>query len=313
MAVQKAMYTGVESIMSAFDALCNDVPYYSVWYSQIVIGFSFNDTDLEKGKDKLREVLQAAEQNGHNDIIIIKFHPDQEKKFITNKTPVTGTMYVRVNEIGETKPYEQPNQPLQIVAGRQTIPLVTTNEPDKFTAEQWESMTALKNLPQTIAGIVKSEFEALGLDEDDEPEPAPNSIGSIAMEHLKNPDIAKDLISGIFTFLNKFTPAQLAPIAPYLAPIAQQVAGIGKITPKEQVEQTEPEAAKEQTVEEMAQQPEVAPEYKYDVEVLDDSLIRLTKHCQIDTALAMLADYADKNPEEFKSMITGLKMLSNGK
>lgn len=101
MAINKAMYNGVQDIMNAYDRNA-DTPFYSVWAGRDMI-FSFNENDSEKGRNHLMENLLACEQNDHTDILRIKFHPKQEKLFITDKTPAIATLFVRVCEVNPNK------------------------------------------------------------------------------------------------------------------------------------------------------------------------------------------------------------------
>jgi len=122
MAINKAMYNGVESIMSAFDRNAQ-TPYYSVWAGKDMM-FSFNDDDIEAGRLHLMENLIACEQNEHSDILKIKFHPKKEKLFISDKTPAIATLFVRVTDPnyfkGNIQPYQQPvNNQLNLILERQ--------------------------------------------------------------------------------------------------------------------------------------------------------------------------------------------------
>jgi hypothetical protein len=123
MAINKAMYTGVNAIMDAFDRN-SQTPYYSVWSGKDMI-FSFNDDDAEQGRVYLMENLIASEQNEHSDILKIKFHPKKEKLFITDKTPSIATLFVRVCDPNyfknsQVQPYNpQPNFALQNIMEKQ--------------------------------------------------------------------------------------------------------------------------------------------------------------------------------------------------
>lgn len=101
MAINKAMYNGVQDIMNAYDRNA-EVPYYSVWAGRDMV-FSYNDDDIEKGRNHLLENLIACEQNEHTDILKIKFHPKKEKTFITDKTPAIATLFVRVCDVNQNR------------------------------------------------------------------------------------------------------------------------------------------------------------------------------------------------------------------
>jgi hypothetical protein len=101
MAINRAMYNGIQDIMNAYDRNA-EVPYYSVWAGRDMI-FSYNGDDLEQGRNHLLENLVAAEQNDHTDILKIKFHPKKEKLFITDKTPSIATLFVRVCDLNQNR------------------------------------------------------------------------------------------------------------------------------------------------------------------------------------------------------------------
>jgi len=101
MAINRAMYNGVQDIMNAYDRNA-DTPFYSVWAGRDMI-FSFNDDDQEKGRSHLMENLLACEQNEHTDILKIKFHPKKEKLFITDRTPAIATLFVRVCDVNPNR------------------------------------------------------------------------------------------------------------------------------------------------------------------------------------------------------------------
>jgi hypothetical protein len=123
MAINKAMYNGVNAIMDAYDRNAQ-TPYYSVWAGKDMI-FSYNEDDQEAGRVHLLENLIACEQNEHSDILKIKFHPKKEKSFITDKSPAISTLFVRVCDPNymksQVQPYNpQPNYGLQSLLERQT-------------------------------------------------------------------------------------------------------------------------------------------------------------------------------------------------
>lgn len=108
MAINKAMYNGVQSIIDAYDRNAQ-TPYYSVWAGRDMV-FSYNEDDIEKGRNHLLENLVACEQNEHTDILKIKFHPKKEKYFITDKTPAIATLFVRVCDVNQNRGQIMPMQ-----------------------------------------------------------------------------------------------------------------------------------------------------------------------------------------------------------
>ena len=99
MAIEKAMVTGTNGIMDWFDRNATS-PYYSVWVNRKQLLFSWNDDDMEAGRSKLENDLYAIEQNGVNDLLIIKLHPKKDKAgYITDKTPIYGSLVCRPSEL----------------------------------------------------------------------------------------------------------------------------------------------------------------------------------------------------------------------
>jgi hypothetical protein len=99
MALEKAMVTGTRGIMDWFDRNATS-PYYSVWVNRKQLLFSWNDDDMEAGRSKLEDDLAAIEQNNNNDLIIIKLHPKKDKAgYITDKTPIYGSLVCRASEL----------------------------------------------------------------------------------------------------------------------------------------------------------------------------------------------------------------------
>jgi hypothetical protein len=97
--MQRVMYTGSDAILTAFDMMSEDTPYYSVWIGKMIMA-SNNTDDAEKGRKKVEQMIIACEQSQNTDMITIKFHPSPDKAgFITDKTPVCASMTVRATSI----------------------------------------------------------------------------------------------------------------------------------------------------------------------------------------------------------------------
>ena len=95
----QAMFTGVDNIVDAWERLY-DSPYYSVWCGKDAL-FQNNMEDTGEAKEKLVNNLKAFEQAGNKSLLTIYIHPKKEKGYITNKTPVINTMYVRCCPLDE--------------------------------------------------------------------------------------------------------------------------------------------------------------------------------------------------------------------
>lgn len=192
MAINKAMYLGVDAIMQAFDRNAQ-TPFYSVWAGKDMI-FSWNDEDMEQGRVYLMENLIASEQNEHSDILKIKFHPKKEKLYITDKTPSIATLFVRVCDPNYMKGNMQPYQPAPNY-GMQSL-----------LEKQTEILHGLSSRLQALEDVQMDEEE-----EDDDQDDTLGKIGTI----LNHPAV-QTLIAAIM-------PAMIPAIKPQPA---QQVAGI---------------------------------------------------------------------------------------
>lgn len=171
MAYNKAMVAGTREIMEWFDRNAT-APYYSVWIDRKQLLFSWNDDDLEKGRTKLENDLMAFEQNGVNELLIIKLHPKKEKGgFITDKSPVYGSLNFRPAEI------EKNMYPQQVGS-------VYNPRMENVIERILETQNAI---------LTKLNAEEL----DDEIDDQPTGIGAI----LSNPDVQGLLMAGISKFL----------------------------------------------------------------------------------------------------------------
>lgn len=170
MAIEKAMVTGTSGIMDWFDRNATS-PYYSVWVNRKQLLFSWNDDDSEAGRSKLESDLYAIEQNGVNDLMIIKLHPKKDKAgYITDKTPIYGSLVCRPSEL------EKVDYSMQRMAGI------------GYNSKMEETMNAI------LTKLNQDEIE-----EEEEPEDK-GVIGNL----LAQPHIQNLLIAGLTTMLGKF-------------------------------------------------------------------------------------------------------------
>lgn len=274
MAIQKAMYTGIDAIMSAFDSL-SQTPYYSVWMaSPKDIIFQYNGDDKEAGRELLQNALTAFEQNGHNDILAIKFHtnpaPKKPMPIITDKTPVIGSMYVRVCDVGSQNAANSINGVQQPYQG------------GGMSYQMYEAIAALKNLPSQMQDKltpIEDRLEAL--------EAGTQPMGTMGhvMDFVNSPN-ATGIVQMI---LDRLIPS---PGQPQL----RAVNGFPDQNNNQHPEQ--PVMQEIQNVELTQQQMST---------ILERDLQRLTNIIDIYSDLGLLADYAEKNPQMFQMMLLTLR------
>lgn len=246
MAINKAMYNGVQDIMNAYDRNA-EVPYYSVWAGRDMV-FSYNDDDIEKGRNHLLENLIACEQNEHTDILKIKFHPKKEKTFITDKTPAIATLFVRVCDVNQNR-----GQIMQMPNNYQNPQLINLIE------KQNELISGLHNRISLIEETPE---------EEEEPEtPSEQMIGRI--ENLLNHPLLNLALGLISTKL----PALLQP----KNNIVTSLAGVDPVQKEIQNDQ---------------------------LQEIENALERLNNHVDnLGLTLTKLADYADKNTDQFNMLL----------
>lgn len=174
MAIEKAMVTGTSGIMDWFDRNATS-PYYSVWVNRKQLLFSWNDDDMEAGRSKLENDLYAIEQNNNNDLLIIKLHPKKDKAgYITDKTPIYGSLVCRASEL------EKPMYGMQQMSG------IGYNS---------KMNDVLERVLETQNAIL-TKLSAEELEEDDEEEDK-GVLGNI----LNSPHMQTLLMAGISKFL----------------------------------------------------------------------------------------------------------------
>jgi hypothetical protein len=175
MAIEKAMVTGSTGIMDWFDRNATS-PYYSVWVKPKQLLFSWNNDDSEAGRSKLENDLYAIEQNGVNDLLIIKLHPKKDKAgYITDKTPIYASLLCRPSEL------EKIDYSMQRMAG------TGYNSEIK---EIKEMLTQLKSQKEEDDDEIEIEDKGV--------------IGNL----LAQPHIQNLLIAGITTMIGKFAGVQ---------------------------------------------------------------------------------------------------------
>jgi hypothetical protein len=170
--VEKAMVTGTQSIMDWFDRNATS-PYYSVWSKQPkMLLFSWNNDDSEAGRNKLESDLYAIEQNGVNDLMLIKLHPKKDKAgYITDKTPIYSAVVCRPSEL------EKVDYSMQRMAG----------------------MGYNSKLEETMNAIL-TKLNQQDLEEEEEEVEDKGVIGNL----LEQPHVQNLLISGLTTLLGSF-------------------------------------------------------------------------------------------------------------
>ena len=270
---QKAGYTGIDNIINGFNVLSQGRAYYSVWQRDTVPLFAWNEDDYEQGLQFLEQNLQAGEQNGHNELLCIRFHPSKCVPHITHKSPVIASMYIRICPIdGATSKVNSIAEPLPAKGA--------------MTFEQFEVMQALRNLPNELKAATEAQNERIRLLEEklNDPKDEPDYIGQIT-GLLNNPTIvntALGFLGMLFPHLNPANKMQTQPIN-----------GLDQAPEPEQIRQ------------ETANNTEITETEYWDK--IDTVLDRLSRHCDLLPDLTKLAELAEQNPANFKFLLTSLR------
>lgn len=181
MAVNKAQATGTRRIMEWFDRNAT-TPYFSVWSnttpSKKELNFGWYEEDLEAGRNKLENDLDALEQNGVNELYTILLHQKKNKDgYITLDTPYYASLKFRAAEL------EQPMvMPMQHIAGFNS---------NQRLESVLEKMMETQNM--ILTKLSADEFESEE-EEDDEND----VIGGL----MKNPEIQSMIMGGIGKIFN---------------------------------------------------------------------------------------------------------------
>jgi hypothetical protein len=181
MAVNKAQATGTRRIMEWFDRNAT-TPYFSVWSnttpSKKELNFGWYEEDLEAGRNKLENDLDALEQNGVNELYTILLHQKKNKDgYITLDTPYYASLKFRAAEL------EQPMiMPMQHIAGM-------------GSNHRLESV--LEKMMET-QNMILTKLSADEFDEDEDGDDEGDVIGGL----MKNPEIQAMIMGGIGKIFN---------------------------------------------------------------------------------------------------------------
>jgi hypothetical protein len=181
MAVNKAQATGTKRIMEWFDRNAT-TPYFSVWSSTTPskkeLNFGWYEEDLEAGRNKLENDLDALEQNGVNELYTILLHQKKNKDgYITLDTPYYASLKFRAAEL------EQPM-------------ILPMHQMSGFNSNQ-RLESALEKMMET-QNMILSRLSAEDFEEEEEEEGEKDMISGL----IKSPEMQAMIISGITKLFN---------------------------------------------------------------------------------------------------------------
>lgn len=149
----KALGIGVNSVLHWFDTNA-ELPYYSVWQGKNLL-FQNSSDDMEIAMQKLNDNISAAEQNGYNEVMILKLHPKKEKSgYVTDKTETIASFTFRPSELQNYVPiqqaYNQPNNAILEKLNGIESRIAAIESDDEDSDEQSEEK------PKGILGMVEN-------------------------------------------------------------------------------------------------------------------------------------------------------------
>jgi len=152
MAINKALGVGVNSVLHWFETNAEH-PYFSVWDTKKTILFQNSADDMDVAVQKLSENITAAEQNGYNDVLILKLHPKKEKSgYVTDKSETIASFTFRPVELPQYQPY----QPYQQNNSSNAILEKLTGIESRLNAIEEEDVEEEVEQPKGIAGYVET-------------------------------------------------------------------------------------------------------------------------------------------------------------
>jgi len=189
----KALGVGVNSVLHWFETNAEH-PYYSVWQSKNLL-FQNSADDMDVALQKLNDNISAAEQNGYNEVMILKLHPKKEKNgYVTDKSEVIASFSFRPAELTNYVP-----------------------------VNQFQNSLPTNAILEKLNGI-ESRMAALETEEDDEieqEEEKPKGVAGILDNLLQNEQIQMALAGIVTNFIGKMMPQNTNNIALAGIPVEQ--------------------------------------------------------------------------------------------
>ena len=261
--------------MDAYDAINKGNYFYSVWHGERDIAFQCTDMDAAKARQYLEDNLLAMEQSQNDHLLYLKFHPSIIKGlsngFIDRTTTVVSLGPVRAGELPESG---------GAVSG------TYESQSGNMSFKMYEAVKAMQDLPAQINAAIDQKlllFEAR-LQAIEEPEETETETEAV--------DKYIGLINGVMN-------------NPTLSPLITAI--IGRIFPPQQSQPIMQGQINGVKPSEHATPVQEAAPAEVDNEILNNALLRLNEHCNIDTDLCLLADMAEKNPGQFQMLLGMLR------
>lgn len=274
----KPVFVGKEQIMSFYDSVNpDDKLACSVWFNDKCILQVPGDMEGDKCRALIETNIEAWDRSTFDRTLWIKFHPAQQSP-IDRKTPVLIAQPIGFGDAADD----------ETITGPGGVTLIRGNG-SGMNMEMFRAISGLEKLPETIGAAIDTKMQVYeerlkALETPVEPEPS--TFAQITGFINANPGI----VSQAFDFLRSVLPVMQTPIQP-AAPMAINGA---------------PNMSEQQTPPVAADQP--APETReIDNDKLNNALDRLEAKMALDDDLTLLADFADREPQQFNFLLNMLR------
>lgn len=267
MADERAANVGVESVLRAYEGMCQNYPYFSVWYTGREKAFQYNGDDLEAAKDFLSTSLRAMDCEGDTALYYLRVHPQKETVYKPGSDVVCALPFrfnAKLNQMG-------------------------------FAGGGYGSNQGIERLISSIETQNKAISDRLAALEAAEPEPELDMLGKIT-GLLENPNIGPH-IGNVIGQVMSAVMQKLVPNACPTPPAQVAISGIdlpGSIAEKSGTAGVEAAGWDEGKTE----------DYEASVHT---QLDRLAAKCDLLADLTRLADIAENNPQMFNMLLNNLR------
>lgn len=257
---------GLNEIVTAYEGMRGDSPYFSVWYNGREKAFQYNGDDLDLGLDFLRNNGEAIERSGDTNLYYLRIHSVSQPVYKNNADTVVCGMPIRFVATEGSG-----------VASLSGVSVASKSQ--SMSYEMWEMLSASKQVPELLKQNAELMQKVIDLENQKEPN---DILGRITGFAESNPHVIAPLFNQLGKLIAGFMPVHNMMATTAMAGVSDQP-GIVNDLPDNASNEDEVYWAK-----------------------VDEALSALQQYCDISVYLPKLAIYAEKNPEMFKMLLNNL-------
>ena len=190
----QAVYYGIEAIEDGVQSMVDTTQpfYYKIWYNSKDPFIQYNGGDYDTGLKFMTDNLEQLASNDFGFPLCFKFYNEKASRGHLYKSECAAVMYVCVLEREKQVELKQ----MGLISGYSRG---LSNVPSGYMSEkQWQDKKALEDLPETIGRVVAEQLALLRPIEtaaiEAAAETVPDTIGSVLMGHLKDPEVVNQVI-----------------------------------------------------------------------------------------------------------------------